>query len=171
MKRFSPLLAVFAAGLAAASFATASPPPGKGPGHGKHQSTTSGTTTSGTLSCHPIVSTILKGTFTAGGGTSFTMNVTHANHHGQTLLGSQTITVDSSTKFRRNGPATLADFKSGDRLLVQARTCKAHHGEAASSNSQSAAPLLAKRVVGHPAKSSGASGENESGSTTTSTTP
>jgi hypothetical protein len=171
MKRFAPLLAVFAAGLAAASFATAGPPPGKGHGHGKKDSTSSATTTSA-LSCHPIVSTILKGTFMSGGGTSFTMTVKHANHHGQKLLGTQTVTVDSGTKFRRNGPATLADFVSGDRLLVQARTCKAKHGAAAAAADADSAPLLAKRVVGHPAKASG-SGSDDSGgaSTTTGTTP
>ena len=168
MKRFTPLLALFAAGLAAASFATAGPPPGRG--HGKHSSTSDGTTTSGATAaaCHPMVSTILKGTFTAGGGTNFTMNVTHANHHGQQLLGTQTITVDSHTKFRRNGPAALADFVSGDRLLVQARTCKVRHGGAAPAAAPAGAPLLAKRVVGHPAKPS--SGSEDSGSETGSTT-
>ena len=51
MKRFAPLLALFCAGLVAASFAVAKPPPGKGHGKNKNkgtttaQSSTSGSTT------------------------------------------------------------------------------------------------------------------------------
>ena len=170
MKRLTILLGLFAAGLAAASFAAAGAPPGRG--HGKHDSTSAGTTTAAAATtCRPMVSTILKGTFTAAGGSGFTMNVTHANHHGQKLLGAQTITVDDRTKFRRNGPAALADFVAGDRLLVQARTCKARHGaDAPAAGAAAAAPLLAKRVVGHPANPSSAaedSGSEDGGSTTT----
>jgi hypothetical protein len=154
MKRFTPLLAVFAAGLAAASFATAGPPPGKG---NPHNST--GTSTSPSTQCHPMVSLILKGTFTSGAGTSFSMNVTQANKHGRALLGAQTILVDDKTKFRRRGHATLADFLPNDRLNVQVRACKSALSGAAPT---AAAPtLLAKRVVGHPAKA---------GTTTTTTT-
>ena len=40
MKRFAPLLALFCAGLVAASFAVAKPPPGKGPGKNKNKGTT-----------------------------------------------------------------------------------------------------------------------------------
>lgn len=175
MKRFGPLLALFVAGLAAASFATAGPPPGRG--HGKHDSTSTDTTTSASpASCRPMVSTILKGTFVSGSGTGFTMNVTHANHHGQKLLGTQTIAVGDRTVFKRNGPATLADFLAGDRLLVQARTCKVRHGAAAPAAGAAPAALLAKRVVGHPAKlasgsddSSGSDGETSTTTTTTST--
>jgi hypothetical protein len=167
MKRFTPLLAVFAAGLVAASFATAGPPPGKGNGNGKgnQSSTSESTTTSSPAACHPMVSTILKGTFVAAGGAGFSMNVTHANHHGRALLGAQTIAVDSKTSFKRNGPATLADFVAGDRLNVQARTCKAKHGAAAPSSAP--AQLLAKRVVGHPAKT----GSADSVTTTTTSSP
>jgi hypothetical protein len=147
MKRIAPLIALLAAGLAAASFATAGRPPGKG----GHDSTESTTTASG--SCHPLVSTILKGTFTSGSATGFSMHVTHANRHGLKLVGDQTIAVDDKTTFRRNGPATLADFVAGDRLNVQARTCKERKGLAQPAD---AAPtILAKRVVGHPAKQAG----------------
>jgi hypothetical protein len=68
--------------------------------------------------------------------------------------------VDRKTSFKRNGPATLADFEAGDRLNVQARFCKAKKN-APQNPSANAQALLAKRVTGHPAKSSG-SGDDES---------
>ena len=81
------------------------------------------------------------------------MDVKHSNYHGRDLVGKPlTLQVDEKTSFKRNGPATLADFKAGDRLNVQARACKAKKGAP-----KDAVPpaLLAKRVTGHPAKGSG----------------
>jgi hypothetical protein len=166
MKRIVLLLALFALGLCAASFAVAKPPPGKG----KDKSSTSTSTTADPESCHPKISVILKGDFVSGGGDSFTMDVKQeANHHGRQYVGNLTLKVDSKTSFKRNGPAKLADFKSGDRLNVEARACKASKNAAPSSNAASAA-LLAKRVTGHPAKASG-SDDGGDGSVTTTTTP
>jgi hypothetical protein len=146
MKRIALLLALFCVGLLAASFAAAEPPPGKGKG----KKTTSATTLD-LETCKPKVSAILKGTFISGGGDSFTMDVKHSNYHARQLVGEQmTITVDEKTKFRRKGHAELSDFEAGDRLNVQARTCKQRRGEEAAS--AEATPMLAKRVVGHPAK-------------------
>jgi hypothetical protein len=68
--------------------------------------------------------------------------------------------LDRKTSFKRNGPATLADFEAGGRLNVQARFCKAKKN-APQNPSANAQALLAKRVTRHPAKSSG-SGDDES---------
>jgi hypothetical protein len=154
MKRIVLLIALFALGLTAASFAVAKPPPGKN--HG---------TTADPATCHPKISVILKGDFLSGGGDSFSMDVKHSNSHGRDLVGKPlTLKVDAKTSFKRNGPAELADFKAGDRLNVQARACKAKK----SAPKDSAPPaLLAKRVTGHPAKKSG----DESSPGTTTTTP
>jgi hypothetical protein len=156
MKPVSAFLALFVAGLAAASFAAAGPPPGKG--KGKHDSTSGSTTSASPVPCRPIVSAILKGTFVSAGGTDFTMNVTHANRHGRAaallhgMTGMRIISVDAKTSFKRNGPATLADFVSGDRLNVQARVCKAPKGAETPTNGPvQVQPIVAKRVVGHPA--------------------
>jgi hypothetical protein len=169
MKRFPVFLALFCAGLLAASLAAAKPPPGKGKPEGKGKKTTTSSTDPAT--CKPKVAVILKGTFTSGGGSSFTMDVKQTNFHGRELVGKPlTLMTDDQTKFRRNGHAELSDFKAGDRLNVQARTCKAKKQKNATTTTTTQAPaaqaepMLAKRVVGHPAKAS-------AGGTTTTTTP
>jgi hypothetical protein len=160
MKRFVLLTALFALGLAAASFAVAKPPPGKG----SNPSTSTSTTTANPGTCRPKISMILKGDFLSGGGSSFSMDVKHSNFHGRSLVGKPlTLMVDDKTSFKRNGPAKLSDFKPRDRLNVQARACKAKKG---STPSTSPPTLLAKRVTGHPAKTG-----DGSTTTTTTTTP
>ena len=164
----------FAAGITA-SIAVAGPPPGHG--HGKHDSTASSTSSTGSTvaapSCRPKVSMILKGDYVGAGadGSSFAMNVKQANKHGRDFAGTQvSVMVDAQTKFRRNGPAKLADFVAGDRLNVQVRACFAHgHGKrsAAPADPSQQPVLLAKRVVGHPA--SGGDDDGDGGSTTGST--
>ena len=160
MKRIALLLALFALGLSAASFAVAKPPPGKG--SGKDKKTTSTSTTTATENCHPKVSVILKGDFVSGGGDSFTMDVRSANSHGRIYAGKPlTLRVDSKTSFKRNGPADLADFAAGDRLNVQARACKQKKN--APSSNTAPQDLLAKRVVGHPAKASESGDDGDDG--------
>jgi len=148
MKRVAALLAVFALGLTTASLAVAKPPHGKGkPDSGSTSAPTS--TSSAPASCRPNVAVILKGEFVSGAGSSFAMDVKSSNSHGRSYAGKQlTLQVDSTTTFKRNGPAKLADFKAGDRLNVQARTCKTKKSAEAATQD-----LLAKRVVGQPAKS------------------
>ena len=169
MKRIALLLALFCLGLTMASFAVAKDGPGKG--KGKKKTTTSATTLD-PATCHPKISVILKGTFVSGGGTSFTMDVTRSNFHAKELVGDAlTLTVDDKTKFRRKGHAELSDFEAGDRLNVQARACRVKKQKnknattttttTAAAPAAEAAPMLAKRVVGHPAKAT----------TTTTTTP
>jgi hypothetical protein len=93
--------------------------------------------------CRPKVSFILKGTLTSTGTDSFHMNVMHANRHGRAFMGDREIKVNDTTRFRRMGPATMAELVLGDRLKVQVRGCK--HADPATME------LLAKRVVAHPA--------------------
>ena len=81
MKRTIPFLALFAAGIAA-SFALASPPPGKGPAKSTSTSTSSSPGKSGKSKCRPIN---LKGTVTGG---TIALNVTKAaGPRGKTLVG------------------------------------------------------------------------------------
>jgi hypothetical protein len=120
-----------------ASAAVAAPPAGKG----KPPVTGEG--------CKPKVTVVLKGTVTSASAGSLGMNVTRANRWGRAYLdaGSATVTVNPDTKVRRKGNKTLAaELVVGDRVLVQARTCKADLAEDATP------PLTAVRVVAHPAK-------------------
>jgi hypothetical protein len=91
MKRFVPLLALFAGGVAA-SFALASPPPGHGPHTGSSQTSTSGgpgkSGQHGNARCHPIN---LKGTVAGG---TITLNVTQAaGPHAKQIGNSATLQI------------------------------------------------------------------------------
>ena len=159
MKRIALLFLLFCLGLMTASFAVAKDGPGKGKGKDKKSSSTTATSAD-PATCHPKISVILKGKFASGAGTSFTMDVTQSNSHGRAHVGNAvTLMVDDKTKFRRKGNAELSDFVAGDRLNVQARACKAkkqkNKGGTTTTTpaaSTPAAPMIAKRVVGHPAK-------------------
>ena len=130
----------------------------------------------------------------ASGGTApailgtFQLEVDRANNHGRTYVGKTvTISVDAKTKFKRRGHAKLADFEAGDLLNVHVRACHPKKQAVAGSGtsttttttttaataSESAAQpvMLAKHVVGRPAKNSdGDSSQTESTSTETTTT-
>jgi hypothetical protein len=109
MKRFIPLLALFAAGIAA-SFALASPPPGKGPGKSTSTSTSTSASPgkSGKAKCRPIN---LKGTVAGG---TIALNVTKASGpHGKQLLN------------------TTANLTVGGKVSVQAWDCSAPGSAAA----------------------------------------
>ena len=72
-----------------------------------------------------------------------------ANRHGRayaTATQPTAVFVDEDTKVRRRGKKTLGDLVAGDRVLVQAKVCKADLAQGATP------PLTAKRVVAHPAK-------------------
>jgi len=137
MRLRSIALALVAAGVAA-SIAVAAPPAGKG----KPPTTGPG--------CKPRIMVVLKGTLaSAPGASSISVNVTHANHHGLAFAKASqplSILVDAKTVVRRQGKKTLADLVSGDRVLVQARACKADL------QSTTAPQLTAVRVIAHPAK-------------------
>jgi len=130
-------LAALMVAAVSASAAVAVPPPGKG----KPPATGEG--------CKPKVTVVLKGTVTSASASSLSMNVTRANRWGHAYLeaGTATVAVNQDTKVRRRGNKTLAaELVTGDRVLVQARTCKADLAEAATP------ALTAVRVVAHPAK-------------------
>jgi hypothetical protein len=142
------LVGVIAAGLAA-SAAIAAPPPDKGkpvtagmPAKGKPSTTGEG--------CRPKVTVVLKGTVDAASATLLSMDVTGSNRWGRAYVPGTAVTtvgVVESTKVRRNGNTTAADgLATGDRVLVQARVCKADLADGATPE------LSAARIVAHPAK-------------------
>src|SRR4051794_20761562 len=110
MKYFIPLAALFAAGVVA-SFAIASPPPGKGPRTSTSTSTSSGPGKSGDhakAKCHPVN---LKGTVAAG---TIALQVTKASGpKGKDLVG------------------TTANVAVAGKVTVQAWSCAAAGSAAA----------------------------------------
>ena len=133
------LLATVVAACLAASAAVAAPPPGKG----KPPATGQG--------CKPSVTVVLKGSLAATPGasaTSLSVTVKSANRHGRayvTAAQPTAVLVDEDTKVRRRGKKSLGDLLMGDRVLVQAKVCKADLAQAATP------ALTATRVVAHPA--------------------
>jgi hypothetical protein len=134
------LLLVGLVALLSVSTAVAAPPTGKG------KPPTTG------VGCKPRVTVVLRGTFVSASASSLSMNVVGANRWGRAwkTAGTASVTLDQQTKVRGNGMKTAADLAKltlGDRVLVQARSCKADLADNATP------PLTAVRVVGHPAKS------------------
>ena len=130
------VLAGLAVGAVAVSSAVAAPPAGKG----KPPATGAG--------CKPKVTVVLKGTLT---GAPLSVDVTSANRWGRAYVpgsASTSIAVDpSTTKVRRQGKKSITDLVVGDRVLVQAKVCKADLA------AEGAMPTLtASRVIAHPAK-------------------
>ena len=134
LRLFVVVLGTVALGV---SSAMAAPPPGKG------KPETTGPT------CRPKVTVVLKGTLTSSAAGSLGMDVKHGNRWARayTTLGTATLTVDTSTKVRRNGKKLVSALVVGDRVLVQARACKA---DLTATGTPPA--LTAVRVVAHPAK-------------------
>ena len=109
---------------------------------------TAGKPASTGANCKPKVTVVLKGELTIAATGSLAMDVSRANRWGRpwATLGTATVVVDNTTKVRRNGKKLLTDLVVGDRLLVQARACKADLTAA------TAPALTGVRVVAHPAK-------------------
>jgi hypothetical protein len=132
MKSKLVLASLAVAGLAVSS-AVAAPPEGKG----------KPTTGEG---CKPKVSVVLKGTFT---GAPLSVDVTSSNRWGRAYVSgtaSTSIAVTDKTKVRRQGKKLITDLVVGDRVLVQARVCKADLKDDA------VPALTASKVIAHPAK-------------------
>ena len=129
------------------SAAVAAPPPGKG----KPETTPSGKAPGKPVTkgagCRPQVTVVLKGTLTSVGA-ALGMTVTGSNRWGRAWasVGTASVGVSPDTKVRRNGKAMLTDLVPTDWVLVQARACKAELANGAMP------PLVAVRVVAHPAK-------------------
>ena len=139
MKPTVVLAGLAAAGLLVSSALAAPPaergkPPTSGPG------------------CKPQIMVVLKGTLTSTPGASATalsVKVTSGNHWaGAYVKAAQPLSVgvNASTKIRRQGGKTLASLQKDDRVLVQARVCKADL------NASATPALTAKTVVAHSAK-------------------
>ena len=126
------------------SSAVAAPPADKG----KPKSTGEG--------CKPRIAVVLKGTLT-GVGNPLTVNVTSANHWGKAYLGSgKQITTTTDTKVRGQGMKQLSELKSGFRVLIQARVCKADLANGATP------ALTASKVIAHdPSKTDTNENENK----------
>jgi len=137
MSKTSVVLAAVVAAVFAAT-ASAAPSKGKPPKTG--------------TDCKPAVAVVLKGTLAAAGGATVPFDlsvvVTSGNTHsaawrklGQPLA----IAVTSSTKINRQGHHASTDLLAGDRVVVQARACKADTIAAMVPS------LTAVRVTAHPA--------------------
>jgi hypothetical protein len=111
MKRIIPLLAVFAAGLAA-SFALASPPPGHGPGTSTSTSPGKSGEHGAKAKCRPLN---LKGTVTGG---SIALNVTKASGPRAKDLLNTTANLTVSGKVSVQAWSCAAPGAAGPQTLV-----------------------------------------------------
>jgi hypothetical protein len=94
-----------------------------------------------------MIAVILKGTLAADAGTAPTalsVNVTSGNHFAAAWKNKPvSVALTSSTKINRQGDHNAADLKSGDKVNIQAKSCKADLAN-------NAAPsLTATRVTAH----------------------
>ena len=146
MKTRVLLVGLVAFGLSA-SVAIAAPPPGKGKPASPGNSATAGKPSPTGTACKPNVTVVLKGTLTSVSAGSLGMTVTQGNRWGRAYVTATTatVTVTDDTKVRGNGAKEVADLAVTDRVLVQARVCKADLFAVGSP------PVLtAVRVVAHP---------------------
>jgi hypothetical protein len=131
------LASLAVAGLAVSS-AVAAPPEGKGkPRAGE--------------GCKPKVTVVLKGTLKSASASSLSVEVKKGNRWGRAYVKAAQplpIAVNPDTKVRRQGKKTLADLKPEDRVLVQARVCKADLKD----DSATPPALTASKVIAHPAQ-------------------
>jgi opacity protein-like surface antigen len=132
--RFKVLLVGLAAAMLWVSAAVAAPPTDKG----KKPTTGAG--------CKPRVTVVLKGTLE---GAPLSVDVTSGNRWGRAYVegtANTSIAVNDDTKVRRQGQKKITDLVVGDRVLVQAKVCKADLKD----NAMPA--LMASKVIAHPAK-------------------
>jgi hypothetical protein len=172
--KIKTLLAALLVAAVTASVALAKPPEkGEKGEHGKPAKTAAGDhgKKSGSAACAGKRSKLeFQGTIASVGADSVALAVKQANGHARELKGTQvTVQVDDRTTVRRNGHATLADLKAGDRAHVHAWACRSASADAATApTAGSAAPaaqtIVAVKIDAHPAKAAG-------GDSTTPTTP
>jgi hypothetical protein len=141
------LVSLVALGLSA-SVAIAAPPPGKGKPASPGNSATAGKPSSTGPTCKPKVTVVLKGTLTSVSADTLGVTVTRGNRWARAYVdaGTATVTVTEDTKVRGNGKKEVTDLVALERVLVQARVCKA------ALLAEGTPPVLtAVRVVAHPA--------------------
>ena len=132
--RFKVLLVGLAAAMLWVSAAVAVSPADKG----KKPTTGAG--------CKPRVTVVLKGTLK---GAPLSVDATSGNRWGRAYVegtANTSIAVNDDTKVRRQGQKKITDLVVGDRVLVQAKVCKADLKD----NAMPA--LMASKVIAHPAK-------------------
>jgi len=147
------LKAVVAAGalaLVGASVAFAAPPAGKGKPETTGKPATAGKPATTGAGCKPMVSVILKGKLAADAGsapTSLTVDVSGGNHFAAAWKGNHSVSIalSASTKVNRQGDKKADDLKSGDKVNIQAKSCKADLANNATP------ALTAARVTAHAA--------------------
>jgi hypothetical protein len=166
--KLKSLLVMLAVASASTAVAFAAPPQGK-----SKPATQDGTPSTGEAStkgkppksgpgCRPRVSLVLKGVLAdapGAAGTSISLKVTSANHHGALFTKAPQpvkILVGTTTVVRRQGQKTLGDLVAGDRLLVRARACKADLADKTALTGGATPELIATRIVAHPGASSAA---------------
>jgi hypothetical protein len=126
-KRSAALAAAAAAALALPALAAAhgGPPSGVGHGRGDAQGAPSVQQRSHGRSAHEV-GYVFAGTVKSIDGTTVTVTVRHANHHGHALVG-QDVAFDASAArvvvrdLNGDGVRNLADVSVGDRVQVLAR--------------------------------------------------
>jgi len=144
--RIFGVVCVVALGLSA-SIAIAAPPPGKGKPASPGNSATAGKPLPTGPTCKPKVTVVLKGTLASVSADTLEVTVTHGNRWARAYVdaGTAKVTVTDDTKVRGNGAKGVSDLAATDRVLVQARVCKAEL--------LAVGPLpdlTAVRVVAHP---------------------
>jgi hypothetical protein len=141
------LACIVALGLSA-SVAIAAPPPGKGKPASPGNSATAGKPLPTGSTCKPKVTVVLKGTLASVSADTLEVTVTHGNRWARAYVdaGTAKVTVTDETKVRGNGKKEATDLVALERVLVQARVCKAEL------LAVGPPPVLtAVRVVAHPA--------------------
>ena len=141
MRKMKVVLAGLAIAGIAVSSAVAAPPEGKG----KPETTGTG--------CKPKITVVLKGTLASTPGpsaTALSVTIKSGNRWGRAYVKATqptSVKVDANTKVRRQGKKTLGDLLKDDRVLVQARVCKADLKDDTTTPA-----LTASKVIAHPAK-------------------
>ena len=107
------------------------------------------------VGCKPKVTVVLKGTLKVA---PLSVDVTSGNRWGRAYVegtANTLITVNDDTKVRRQGKAEIGDLELGDRVLVQAKVCKA------ALKDDVMPALTARMVVAHPAKAEKDDADND----------
>jgi hypothetical protein len=105
------------------------------------------------VGCKPNVTVILKGTLASDGAAapfSLLVTVKHTNHAGRAYKNATqpiSILVTTDTKIHRGHSTSSADLKTGDRVNIRARACKADLANNATPT------LTAVRITAHASKS------------------
>jgi len=132
------LLFVATLALLGASIAVAAPPADKG----KPAATGAG--------CKPGIAVVLRGTLAGNGAAApltVQLTVSGGNHYAAAFKKAAqplSIQITASTKVNRQGDRNPADLKSGDRVRIQAKACRADLANGATPS------LTAARVDAHP---------------------